>query len=469
MPDIQARTADGVIHSFPDGTPDDVVDKAIKSYISSIPPTEAQANAKPPIAPMPKINVQPDAFNKNETPLGVPISPAGAAASLPRAAVGLAGGYGAGKVADYFDPDHKHPWLHDAAVMGGSIAAESTAMGARSVGKFASRATLEAPEKINLPGGFKINRNLPPPPEPEVSMEETATRNAAQKVAQRAADEKAGLRRPSADVEAERVAKAHEAAMNKEASEHDAIRQRYETEKTAQAKAEQAEQAHREKLGKQKMDADAAQQKYFDDLDKAEKVKADAEARQTELKQQRDKLAAEREGKRKMSADAAQEKFYQSQSDEMDQKISDNEKEVNKAHADWDRLSTQHGSDLMKRGREIKQMEGEAERLTGETAKATTKAAGTKTELGQRLAKLNALRVARAEAEAQAGGPSSVSPDVWKELAPIDKARITARYENTKARASERGMVHAARGESGAQLSNDAMRARVGLPPPPEP
>jgi len=35
MPDIQAHTADGVVHSFPDGTPDAVIDKAIKGYLSS--------------------------------------------------------------------------------------------------------------------------------------------------------------------------------------------------------------------------------------------------------------------------------------------------------------------------------------------------------------------------------------------------------------------------------------------------
>lgn len=34
MPDIQAQTADGVIHSFPDGTAPEVMDKAIKKYVS---------------------------------------------------------------------------------------------------------------------------------------------------------------------------------------------------------------------------------------------------------------------------------------------------------------------------------------------------------------------------------------------------------------------------------------------------
>ena len=35
MPDIQAQTPDGVIHSFPDGTPDAVIDKAIKSHVTT--------------------------------------------------------------------------------------------------------------------------------------------------------------------------------------------------------------------------------------------------------------------------------------------------------------------------------------------------------------------------------------------------------------------------------------------------
>ena len=35
MPDVQAQTADGVIHSFPDGTPNEVVDRAVKQYLAS--------------------------------------------------------------------------------------------------------------------------------------------------------------------------------------------------------------------------------------------------------------------------------------------------------------------------------------------------------------------------------------------------------------------------------------------------
>lgn len=45
MPDILAQTADGVTHSFPDGTPDDVIDKAIKGYASQQLTQQTQAVA----------------------------------------------------------------------------------------------------------------------------------------------------------------------------------------------------------------------------------------------------------------------------------------------------------------------------------------------------------------------------------------------------------------------------------------
>lgn len=53
MPDIEAHTPDGTIHSFPDGTPDDVVDKVVKEYISTKAqkvPSESEALARPPQA-----------------------------------------------------------------------------------------------------------------------------------------------------------------------------------------------------------------------------------------------------------------------------------------------------------------------------------------------------------------------------------------------------------------------------------
>jgi hypothetical protein len=53
MPDIQAQTPDGVTHIFPDGTPPEVVDRAIKGYLASKSSPEAQALANPPITPQP--------------------------------------------------------------------------------------------------------------------------------------------------------------------------------------------------------------------------------------------------------------------------------------------------------------------------------------------------------------------------------------------------------------------------------
>jgi hypothetical protein len=47
MPDIQAQTPDGVIHSFPDGTPDEVIDKAIKAYSTDATITGIKAPAQP--------------------------------------------------------------------------------------------------------------------------------------------------------------------------------------------------------------------------------------------------------------------------------------------------------------------------------------------------------------------------------------------------------------------------------------
>lgn len=54
MPDIKAQTADGNVHVFPDGTAPEVIDRVIKQYVASKAtiPTEKQAAATPPIAPI---------------------------------------------------------------------------------------------------------------------------------------------------------------------------------------------------------------------------------------------------------------------------------------------------------------------------------------------------------------------------------------------------------------------------------
>src|SRR5271166_3490523 len=55
MPDIQAQSADGTTHSFPDGTKPEVIDGVMKSYAQSKTPQAAPADAmtqidKPPVA-----------------------------------------------------------------------------------------------------------------------------------------------------------------------------------------------------------------------------------------------------------------------------------------------------------------------------------------------------------------------------------------------------------------------------------
>jgi hypothetical protein len=403
-------------------------------------------------------------------------APVGAARQVVESKVGAAVGR---KVAPYIGVDPE-----TAEVAGGAL----FNVAAEGVGKVSSmpKPTVKLKSKFSV-GPIQVDRNIPPPPETPESLEETASQRTAQKLAQRASDEKAGLVRPRAQVEAEKQAKVHEASMNKEAGEHDAIRKRYESERNAQTRAEQVEQAHREKLGRQRMQADAAQQKFHDDMEKANQAAAAAEQKLQAAKTQREQLAREKLGKQRFAADKAQTQYAeaegarrtaadtaqgQAQADQiadLDRQIKTNEAEVNKAHADRERLNDQWASALNRRGKDLAPLEKEAERLAGETQKATQKATTTKTELGQRLAKLNDLRVKRANAEAMAGGPSSVSPDVWKELSPEDKARIVARYHNTTAQARERGMVSAARGATGPQLSNDVMRTRTGFGPPPEP
>lgn len=57
MPDIQAKTPDGVIHSFPDGTPDAVVDGAIKKYLGQPSDKVAETQAAFPV-PRPAVKMQ---------------------------------------------------------------------------------------------------------------------------------------------------------------------------------------------------------------------------------------------------------------------------------------------------------------------------------------------------------------------------------------------------------------------------
>src|SRR5208337_1182372 len=58
MPDIRANAPDGTVHNFPDGTPDEVVDRVMKNYITS--KSQAQVTpAAPTQAPAIGVSAQP--------------------------------------------------------------------------------------------------------------------------------------------------------------------------------------------------------------------------------------------------------------------------------------------------------------------------------------------------------------------------------------------------------------------------
>jgi len=195
-------------------------------------------------------------------------------------------------------------------------------------------------------GPIEIERKIPPPPEPPI--EEVAAKRAAEKVAQRRADEAAGLRRPQAEVEAERAAKQREAAFNKEASEQDAIRQRYEDAQNARMKAEKEAKNARFK-------SEQTHAKNLRDLEDARQKEITAQAKLKQIQDQMDaaeKAQREAAGSRQFKADAAQEKFYQDQQDSLKAQMKQAEKEANDAAAQKERLRTQHGDDLMKRQKE---------------------------------------------------------------------------------------------------------------------
>jgi hypothetical protein len=368
-----------------------------------------------------------------------PVSDASAIYFPAAAARQIIGGKVGAKVGSHFGPY--------GPLIGGATG--STLVGAApEIGEHLGRLSAEIPEKIGLPGGFKINRNTPLPPESPEAIEEAAQQRATRMVAERTAEEKAGLRRPAIQIEAEKRAKVYETEMNQEAAEHEAIRKRYEKEQAAQTKAQQAERAHREEMGRRRYDTDAAQQRY-----------QDAQAKAAELKAHKDQLEKIRGGKQRYSADAAQETFYADQAADLQKRITANEAEVNKAHADWNQLNDQWAEALNRRG--PSGADPEAEGLANATKNANEKVAKTKVELGKRLARLNELRAKRAEAEAMAGGPSRVPAEVWNGLSDMEKARIYARWEQTQQMARESGMVHASRGASGERMTNAAMTERA--------
>jgi len=119
------------------------------------------------------------------------------------------------------------------AKLAGKVANLTPSEGVRSTGRAIAHDVAK-----KYVGTTVANKILPPPPEP--SMREVATKNAAQKLEQRRADEEAGLRRPQKEIEAERAAKAKNAAYQKDAEEHMAIQKRADDAEAAARKAEKA-------------------------------------------------------------------------------------------------------------------------------------------------------------------------------------------------------------------------------------
>lgn len=154
MPDIQAQTADGVIHSFPDGTPPEVVNRAVNQYLASkttdslTRQTQATARAAgapsgPAPVPLPGEGREimgtkwPSPLaGRNEEVLGTPVAPlAVGALTAPRFVGGLAGQMGASAAAGAVSDN---PWVRDISGLAGMLfgtgtgaAAEDMAGGAR--------------------------------------------------------------------------------------------------------------------------------------------------------------------------------------------------------------------------------------------------------------------------------------------------------------------------------------------------
>jgi len=98
--------------------------------------------------------------------------------------------------------------------------------------------TIEAPETINLPGGFKIHRNIPPPPEPEEEVQFKKAKTITE--AQEAAQTEHARRTKIAESDAQKSAKAKTAAYQKDAEEHMAIQKRHDDAIEERMKAEKA-------------------------------------------------------------------------------------------------------------------------------------------------------------------------------------------------------------------------------------
>jgi hypothetical protein len=174
MPDDfqYVKMPDGSYGKFRADASDDVIRQAVikdfpNAYNKAKIPTESEAFANPPQAPpFNKIKTAGGTFNNpltDKTPpaLASPVAPLGAAASIPRAIGGLTGAYAGQKLTGQFTDNQ---WAKDAVSLVLGMLGSGVATQAEEIMPAVKRASLETPEKINLPGGFKINRNVPPDP-----------------------------------------------------------------------------------------------------------------------------------------------------------------------------------------------------------------------------------------------------------------------------------------------------------------
>jgi hypothetical protein len=138
--------------------------QAYRGHLSQHVPTEAEAGAVPPTAPMPQQPstlrrsnlVSPEHEAETEGIYASPVAPFGAAASIPRAALGLVGGTGARTIASQFT---KNPWIQDAATVAGGLFGEGSGA---AVDEAAGKIGFTPKSEINTPiGKFKYRGEQP--------------------------------------------------------------------------------------------------------------------------------------------------------------------------------------------------------------------------------------------------------------------------------------------------------------------
>jgi predicted nucleic acid-binding Zn-ribbon protein len=375
MPDIEAHTPDGVVHSFPDGTPDAVIDKVIKGYLSDSLTKQTQAAApktstkpffeRPPEGtpfpssnPIEKKGQQLDVLNERENRAMRSPTPFTDATSviMPTA--------GATEAAEKFGVK--------AAAKGVARTAAKSGIGAFTGREVGRRVGGETGAEIGTvvggaAGAFGSDRALSKVPfvgESLFSEEELADMKASEKLAQRKADEKAGLRKPvppppdpnyeigKAQVQAqEENIKRTSAAYNKDAEERMAIQkraddaeaQRMQAEKEAKNARFKAEQTHAKELA---------------EAEKARQAEITAQARVRQVQGQMDRAQAAKDAKQVASLQG---------------QIKQAEAEANAAAAQTERLRNEHAESLMARQKEQDALDKAAEKARGAESGAKAK------------------------------------------------------------------------------------------------